>query len=174
MESSEAIFSALMTLMKTQPYEKISVTEITAKAGVSRMAYYRNYTSKEDIFIKHLDKIFTSYLSDIMNSNDDDLDSVYVGFFSYFRKQADFIGELINAGLSYLILDKFYKYLIMIKENVFYHISSSDINDYQLYFAAGGLYEVLIEWVKKGCLESDEQMAKIIRSLSGYIKTDNN
>jgi len=47
--AKECIVTALIELMKVRDYNAISITDITKKAGVSRMAYYRNYTSKEDI-----------------------------------------------------------------------------------------------------------------------------
>ncbi len=45
----KCIFTSLMQLMEKKDFQQITVTEITGRAGVSRMAYYRNYTSKEDI-----------------------------------------------------------------------------------------------------------------------------
>jgi len=47
--AKECIVTALIELMKTQDYNTITITDLTKKAGVSRMAYYRNYSSKEDI-----------------------------------------------------------------------------------------------------------------------------
>ena len=45
----ECLQLALMHLMGEHPYEKITVSEIVRRAGVSRTAFYRNYTDKEDI-----------------------------------------------------------------------------------------------------------------------------
>lgn len=47
------IFEALMILLQQKRYEDITVSEITSKAGVSRMTYYRTYSSKEDIIIQY-------------------------------------------------------------------------------------------------------------------------
>ena len=47
----DCIYDALIALMKVKPYNKISVTDITERAGVSRMAYYRNYEEKDDILL---------------------------------------------------------------------------------------------------------------------------
>lgn len=47
----DCIYDALISLMKVKPYNKISVTDITERAGVSRMAYYRNYEEKDDILL---------------------------------------------------------------------------------------------------------------------------
>ena len=50
----DCIYEALVILMETKPYKEITITDITRKAGVSRMAYYRNYQDKDDILIDHL------------------------------------------------------------------------------------------------------------------------
>ena len=49
--TKESIFTALMILMEKKDFKEISITEITKKAGVSRMAFYRNYDEKEDIIV---------------------------------------------------------------------------------------------------------------------------
>lgn len=48
-------------MLKTKTLSSISITELTNKAGVSRMAYYRNFDSKEEIFSSYLDIILTKY-----------------------------------------------------------------------------------------------------------------
>ena len=55
--AKECIVTALIELMKVREYNAISITDITKKAGVSRMAYYRNYSSKEDILNKYMDEV---------------------------------------------------------------------------------------------------------------------
>ena len=63
--AKECMVSALMQLLEDKPLSAISVTELTEKAGVSRMTYYRNYQSKEEIFQDYLDDIVDSYRSDV-------------------------------------------------------------------------------------------------------------
>ena len=48
---------ALIDLMEKQPLEEISITELTKKAGVSRMSYYRSFNSKQHILEEHLQTI---------------------------------------------------------------------------------------------------------------------
>ena len=38
--------TALLALMKQKPFEKITADEIAAKAGVGRVTYFRNFSSK--------------------------------------------------------------------------------------------------------------------------------
>jgi AcrR family transcriptional regulator len=48
---------ALVDLMEKKPLEEISITELTKKAGVSRMSYYRSFDSKQHILEEHLQTI---------------------------------------------------------------------------------------------------------------------
>ena len=49
---SDYITNSLFELMKKKPYADISITEITDKAKVNRVSFYRNFISKEDIIDK--------------------------------------------------------------------------------------------------------------------------
>ena len=42
--------TALLTLMRDRSYKELSVSELCRKAGVSRMAFYRNYRVVNDLF----------------------------------------------------------------------------------------------------------------------------
>ena len=44
---AQYITNSLFELMKAKPYNDISITEITDKAKVNRVSFYRNFTSKE-------------------------------------------------------------------------------------------------------------------------------
>ena len=166
--TKESIFQALMILMKKKDYNDITVTEITKKAGVSRMAYYRNYESKEDILTTYLDDLFQDYLQSVLKNIGPDMSELYIGFFKYFRSQEDFLKMIIKANLNSLLLKKFDEYMEFILNMVFLQIEPSTVNKYELHYAAGGIYKVLIEWVRGGMKESDKEMADIIRHLAVY------
>ena len=38
--------------MEQHSYDQITVTDITKKAGVSRMSFYRHFDSKDDVIFK--------------------------------------------------------------------------------------------------------------------------
>ena len=51
----EYIAESLLILMGTGSFEEIKNNEITAKAGVNRSTYYRNFQSKNDIVVFYED-----------------------------------------------------------------------------------------------------------------------
>lgn len=60
-----SITDALIALMNEKSFEAISVSEITNRARVSRVSYYRNFNSKEDILTGILDDLMSRFTENI-------------------------------------------------------------------------------------------------------------
>lgn len=161
--SKESIFTALMIIMKKKDFKEISITEITKKAGVSRMAFYRNYSIKEDIIANYIDEFFEKYSKEILDKEKtDNFESIRL-YFSYFRKHENLISNLINSNLINMLLEKCIESLTLLSKDVPCIESYSPVKQkYHIDFIAGGLYIVLIEWAKNGMKESDDEITKIV------------
>ena len=48
------IFDAIMILMEEKPYDKITVSDISEKAGIARTTFYYNYNDIDDVIIEYL------------------------------------------------------------------------------------------------------------------------
>ena len=59
--TKESIQEALLVLLSKKAIEEVRITEIVKKAGISRTAFYNNYTSKEEV----LNDIITTFLKSI-------------------------------------------------------------------------------------------------------------
>jgi len=163
MITKESIFTALMILMKKKNFKEISITEIAKKAGVSRMAFYRNYNIKEDIIATYIDELFQEYFNEILNHEKKDIYENLRLYFSYFRKNDKLISNLINSNLINILLEKCVESFHSLSQDVECHKSySTEKQKYWIEFIAGGLYNVLTGWAKSGMKESDEYMAKIV------------
>ena len=67
--SREWIFEALILLMKKTKFQDITISDITAKAGVARLTFYRNYNSKEEIIIYEGKKIYNKLMVDLTQNS---------------------------------------------------------------------------------------------------------
>ena len=156
--AKECIVTALIELMKVKDYHSISITEITKKAGVSRMAYYRNYTSKEDILNKYMDEVGFSIHEKIskMNTREEIL-TYYRELFSQLGEYRDLGITVYRARLGELILNNINKNMAI----TFPPRDDSPAERYRYFYMAGAFYNVFIEWLKNGRQEDRDEVARL-------------
>ena len=158
---SEYIMDALLMLMRKKEYKDISITEICEKAGVTRMSFYRNFESKEDILKKWLTSITNDFLaiSGISYKNDSNRD-YFIKLFTHLKQHKVICTAMYKADLIYLGKEQF--------DRVFLEIHRGDYDDYKSFFLAGGIYNVFLLWLINGCGETPEELAERMENM--FIK----
>ena len=58
----EYITEALLQLMNKKNYENITITDIAERAGVTRITFYRNFNTKDDIVKQYVQKLYKANL----------------------------------------------------------------------------------------------------------------
>lgn len=160
----ECMVKALIELLKEKTISAISISEITQKAGVSRMTFYRNYQSKEEIFEKYLDYLFEEYHKSVLENGRHAsfirYENVLLGF-EFFRKEAELIICLLENNLIGSLREK------IINNELDLSLSSqSDAESRYLTIAyANALFGVMTSWVQEGMKEEPEKLAKLICEL---------
>ncbi len=163
--TKESIVTALIRILKSKSFKDITITEITKIAGVSRMAFYRNYEGKEDIIAIYLDDMVTDFYESFSDLKASSKYDILCRFFTFFEERKDFITTLMASGLIYIFKEKLNSSLL----DFFKGIEDKNKPEYGTYLAqfdAGGLYNVLIEWISKGSQESAETMAGLINKFT--------
>ncbi len=161
--SREWMCQALIQLMEKKPFSRISITEITKKAGVSRITFYRHYTNKEDIFIKKLDDLFDVFCS-LTRSLWESPTFTYKGsvvVFQFVAENEDMIMKMVDAGISHLIIDKLKEFIMEM-----FVINDND-DHYYAHCLAGGIYATIIEWINRKYDKSPEKMAAFFETVWG-------
>ena len=153
----ECIDMAMMYLMSEKPYESISISELTKRAGVSRTAFYRNYESKDDV-LKEIGKIVISSLSEILNKvkSPDDVHDTLVEFFTQIKKQRNYVELLAKADVSMKLLFPNAHML----ENVFKAATQKD--HYRMIAVDAALAGLIREWISNDYDLSPEEMANVM------------
>ena len=155
--AKECILTALRALMKEKEFEEISITDITRKAGVSRMAYYRNYKSKKDIIVKSLEENAVKtdqYAIPIFESGD--MKAYIECLFTGFAQMSDFYASLQRANLGDMILRYFNRCLIRFMARY----TDPEPRKYEILAFSGAIYNMAITWIMEGLRETPGEMAQ--------------
>ena len=164
--SKDLIAIAIYQLMYRLPYNKITVKLICEKAGVSRMSFYRYYSTKEDIFINFSDERFAEFYELYMLNKDITMESFTRDLISYFKKYSRQIKILEKADKMSILLTQFERYTsYLMKNNKTAEIFSSRDNPLFAPFFAGGLFNVLVYWCKHDFKESEEEMSRYLNQI---------
>ena len=161
-----AIIEALFSLMEGERFSSISVSQITSKADVARMSYYRNFESKEQIIEVYVDRLHKELIAGSEASVEsvqgaDGLlgeQALVRGFdrsLKRMRSEKRKILALINAGFATTLQRMMDGYL----EERLGDMPVRSIERYELYFVSGALLNVLVRWLEQGAKEPPEEMA---------------
>ncbi|MCD7833209.1 MAG: TetR/AcrR family transcriptional regulator [Lachnospiraceae bacterium] len=155
--TKDSIFTALTQLMEQKEYKYITVTDIARKSGVSRMTYYRTYSSKEDILVQHFQKVAQKMVSDAQDS----AERALCLFFTWFQKHRNLIELLEQAHLMKLLIDCFSVFTDFLYHTIHSEEDAQPESEYAVRFEAGGLFALLTHSLTERAEETPEEMARI-------------
>lgn len=157
---------ALYKILYKKPIEKITVSEICYNAQVSRMSFYRNFSSIEDIFLKYCDDRFEEFYEIVHNIKDPTGYTFYLELFKYLKKYSRQIQALKRANRESLLIKQFKSYAQYLLKKIDESGSTFiQINPLTAPFVSGGVYNILIAWTDNQFNMEPEEMAKYLVSI---------
>ena len=164
-KSKELIQIAFYELLEEKDFEAISIKEICEKAGVSRMSFYRYYSTKEDIFIVICDETFDRFFHRVVSMQLTTIKEMLLIFFQGLEKSKDKIEILKKAGKETILLSLFEQYCSYLVSKTNVSLLKSGTNPYSTPYFAGAIYNVFIRWSNRYYAETPEQIVDIIDAL---------
>lgn len=162
-ESKELISQGLVTLLENDDFSKISISQITAEAKVSRNTFYRNFNSKEEILIYTYKRFYKEALKKLEKKGPASIEDFLIWRFRLFKNNPIIKSLRKNAENTYPIFMQFFSdYPIPFDS----HITKND--PYLKAYHSAGIYYITMLWLRNGAKESPKEMAarilKIIKS----------
>jgi AcrR family transcriptional regulator len=149
------IAESLMLLMRKKGFADITIGEISARAGVNRSSYYRNFNSKEDIVKYYFNKIIFEHLETVKNMREIPLKCYLEKMFSHFYHCKNELLLIYKNKLSYLILDALNETFAKARKK------QSFEDRFIIYYHTGGIYNTFLLWFADEMRESPEKMAEL-------------
>ena len=165
----ECLLTSLLLLMQKKDFEDISITVLTEKAGVSRMSFYRNYQSKEEILTDACQNLMNELIEE-MNKTSFDIREFFVNLFTLFRDNQLLFASVQKAGLGEAFQNHFLKNAQNLLEQLLGKPINTPLSYYSFSYRMGGLFQTLRTWIQGGFRESPEKMADILCQLFGTLE----
>lgn len=152
--SKKYIAEALIFLMKKKDFNLITNKDITDKAGLSHITYYRKFKSKDEIIKYYLDDITNKFIKEKeVNYNPSHFKDYLITLFSHLKEKEEIGILLYKANLIHYIKDEF--------DKIFQNKAKTTKEKYNYSFVAGGLYNIYYFWLIDGCKEKPEELANM-------------
>ena len=148
----EQLALTLFDLIKTKKFHDISISELVNKAGVGRASFYRKYTCKEDVLSQYIFEKLEQWKKDFDSNPSGDF---VVSLFNYFYENKELYLLLYKANLSNLLYEG-----IRIASGI--NSPPDNISTYRVATFAGILFGVADEWMRRGMIETPEELHSIL------------
>lgn len=157
----ESIETALIQLLAERDIHDITIEELVRRAGVSRMAYYRNYGSMDAILSNIADRVCEN-ISAAMDAylKLGDWAGARRALFHVIYKHQDFCQLLISAHEGERLQTFFNDFAAK------YVYNGSDQERYRMYFWAGAVFNLTVEWINEGMAISPDVLADYCNAAS--------
>ncbi len=160
----ESLQKALLLLMKGKPYESISITELCKKAGVSRMSFYGNFKTKDDILNRIITKLQFELVERIGSPFRQPVTlEWYQNLFLLIQEHADTIQPIFGAGFQK-------RYLDVVNGIALRHSDMATEEIYKRLLWNGAMLNITTYWLATDMQIPPAEMAQICRK---YITSYN-
>lgn len=164
LRSQTWLAEALLQLMESKPFQKISVKEITEHSDLSRQTFYQLFASKEEILEYHLDQLFHRYRQEMMNLKVKSTAELARLYFLFFDQNGQFIEQLIHNDLVGILNKRFIAYLDDIR-SVQQQLPIRKLNPYASAFISSGLVGILVYWFNEKRQLTIDQLAVLVSQI---------
>ena len=156
----EAIRTGLIMLMHNNKYDRITVTDIIKRAGVSRSGFYRNYQSKEEVLDEVAGEIKVLVLGECPDITMD-LHERYLFVFNAVAQGWGSVELLLGADIP--------PEMTLRLESYFEDALNGHNAKTTYYYSAlcSSLLTIVDSWYKGGMKESAEEMADLMAEIFG-------
>lgn len=160
-DSREYLTTALLQLLATKDLNEISVTAVVRRAGVSRMAFYRNFETLTDLLTAYFEPQITARFADLINQVDPATKLAAIG--TYFAEFAPTMRLAQQRGFEFVIRDCFSRQMAHFYHTLLAETSLTPVQQkYWVTFMSAGVYAIWREWLQTDQQESLETLHTLL------------
>ena len=147
-EAHETVINCLtvatLQLMERKAFSEITVSELCKRAGVSRVSFYRNFNSIQDILATYLKKSTDDWWGEFVKKPEVDFyETFWQELLEQYKKNDKLIHLLVKNNLSYILKDHIFSCCGPTPED-------NPQTAYIRAILAGAIYSLVDEWIRRG------------------------
>ncbi len=153
-ERQKLFQTTLLSMMKKQKYQDVTVTSLCKEMEIPRKTFYRYYGALEDVLYAILEDVLTEgflYL---------EVKADLEGFFGFWKKRKDLLDVLEKSGLSSLLVNRLYE---RFEERISHGSFLDEDMRYSGYIAA--IMTMLLMWHHSGMKQTPEEMSIHVKQI---------
>lgn len=169
-ESKNMITDSLLELLKKNRYDDLTISKICEKAKISRITFYRNFDTKDDIIKYYLQKINFNFDYD---ENIKDINNLLINFYNYLLNYKDFLLLLDYNNLTFLLKENMLSIMEKFDLSSFDIYKDNSIKEFAFDFISSTICSVLSLWTKHNFKETTNYIANLTNKfLLGITQND--
>lgn len=163
----ESIIEALLDLMRRKPLERISVSELCGRAGVSRMAFYRHFDTMQEVLKGHFRDQQSEFLGWLRRHPGLSLYEIGSRFLEIIQREKRIYRATFTANLQWILVDYMVSGVEQFRMEFRPLASRSDTEkEYVIAYEAGGFLSIISKWLDRNCRDPKEDILAIL--FNGY------
>ena len=164
LDKNTRLFKSLAILSQNTHYHEISISTLCKQADVSRMYFYRHFSTFDDIIAQHINDDFLHFLRLINHRHVKNIETFNETFFQVLEPDLPELAIFLKSERADLVQ--------MIFQNDLTELTKIDTlpfpriqNPYWQAYATGGLTLILVTWFGKDHPESAQEMGRLITQI---------
>lgn len=158
----EALAIALLKLMKTQDFSRITVSDIVKVAGVGRSSFYRNFSSKEELVCSYIINLyrerFESAAIPVRINGENYTEQFLKPRFVFIKEHGDIFKTLHKQNMLY-------NFFISTENDIVTMLCGHNSDSpYIRAMFSGSCAGVTRQWIERDFAESVDDMVKLFSS----------
>lgn len=160
------IRQAMLEMMQDQPFAELKIGTVMTKAGYARRTFYRHFDSLEDVLTESVDILIVELYDFLKQQQSTSFSEAVYWFFSFWNQHRDFL-RLLQKNQR----------LMLVIQSMTQHLSESPLVQtdlqgmtYAQHFAIGGMGQMLITWLERGCVEEPAQMVSVAQKIVRHLQ----
>ena len=158
------LVDALLTLMKTMPYSKITVKDICRQADLSRQTFYNFFDTKDDIIRFRIDQCYVEMMDRLKNTAPLHLTDITEQLMATFQNNREFMSLIVAQQLDHLL-----EFALACNIRSFTEKVNPDGNrhicEYGNAFLAGAIAHTILYWFKDDSPLAASQVSDLLSSI---------